>query len=84
MVHKERENREKYTNRKCAKHDKTGNFFFPRLFFTISWAASAAYGGSQARGLVEALASGLCHSHSNTGSEPRLRPTQQLTAMPDP
>ena len=30
------------------------------------------------------VAAGLCHSHSNTGSEPRLQPTPQLTAMPDP
>ena len=29
---------------------------------------------------------GLCHSHShsNTGSEPRLQPTPQLMAMLDP
>ena len=26
----------------------------------------------------------LRHSHSNTGSEPCLQPTPQLTAMPDP
>ena len=38
-----------------------------------------AYGSSQARG-----ESKLHHSHSNTGSEPRLRPTPQLTATPDP
>ena len=41
-----------------------------------------AYGGSQARGLIGAVASG--QSHSNTRSELRLRPTPQLTAMPDP
>ena len=34
-----------------------------------------AYGGSQAKGLTEAVAAGL---------EPRLRPTPQLAAMPDP
>ena len=27
---------------------------------------------------------GLCHNHSNTGSEPHLGPTPQLTGMPDP
>ena len=43
-----------------------------------------AYGGSQARGLIGAVAAGLRQSHSNAGSEPRLRPTPQLTAMPDP
>ena len=43
-----------------------------------------AYGGSQARGLIRAVAAGLRHSHSNSGSEPHLRPTSQLTAIPDP
>ena len=42
-----------------------------------------AYGCSQARGLIGAVAAGLCHSHSNTGSEPCLRPTPQLIAMLD-
>ena len=51
--------------------------------FAISWAAPAAYGGSQARGLIGAVATGLRQSHSNAGSEPRLQPTPQLTAMPD-
>ena len=39
--------------------------FFPR-------AASTAYGGSQARDLIGAVANGLHQSHSNAGSEPRL------------
>ena len=43
-----------------------------------------AYGGSQVRGQIGAVAAGLCHSHRNTGSESRLQPTPQLTAMPDP
>ena len=43
-----------------------------------------AYGSSQARGRIEAAAADLPHSHSNTGSKPHLRPTLQLTAMPDP
>ena len=30
----------------------------------------AAYGGFQARGLIGARATGLCHSHSHSGSEP--------------
>ena len=49
----------------------------------ISWAAPAAYGGSQARGPIGAVATGLRQSHSNEGSELRLRPTPQLTAMLD-
>ena len=46
--------------------------------------AFAAYGGSQARGLIGAVAASLRQSHSNVGSEPRLQPTPQLTATPDP
>ena len=56
-------------------------FFF---FFAFSRATPAAYGDSQAGGLIGAVAAGLRQGHSNTGSEPRLRPTPQLTAMPDP
>ena len=56
-------------------------YFFPFLLFT---ATPTAYGGSQARGPVGATAAGLCHSHSNTRSQPHLRPTPQLMAMPDP
>ena len=52
--------------------------------FAFSRAAPAAYGGSQARGLIRAAATGLCQSHSNAGSEPHLQPTPQLTATPDP
>ena len=52
--------------------------------FAISRAASAAYGGSQARGLIGAVAAGLHQSHSNVGSELRLRPTPQVAATPDP
>ena len=36
------------------------------------------------QGVKRAAAAGLSHSHSNTGSEPHLLPTPQLTAMPDP
>ena len=43
--------------------------------FAFSRAAPVAYGDSQARGRIGATAAGLRHSHSNTGSEPRLRPT---------
>ena len=40
-----------------------------------------AYGGSQARDQIGAVATGLYHSHSNSGSEPRLRSTPQFRAM---
>ena len=52
--------------------------------FAISWATPMAYGGSQARSRIGAIATGLCQSQSNAGSEPRLRPTPQLTATLDP
>ena len=52
--------------------------------FAFSRAAPMAYGGSQARGPTGAVAAGLCHNHSNSGSEPRLRPTPQLMATPNP
>ena len=58
-------------------------FFFFFVFFAISWAAPTAYGGSQARGRIGAVATSLCQSHSNAGSEPRLKPTPQLTATLD-
>ena len=58
-------------------------FFFFFCLFAISWAAPAAHGGSQARGQVGAVAADLRQSHSNSGSEPCLRPIPQLTATPD-
>ena len=59
-------------------------FFVVVVIVAISWATPAAYGGSQARGPIGAVATGLHQSHSNVGSELRLQPTPQLTAMPDP
>ena len=65
-------------------------FYYYYLFFNLfclfafSRAALAAYGGSQARGLIGAAAAGLRQNHSNEGSEPSLRPTPQLMATPDP
>ena len=64
-----------------------GVFYFLFLFFVffaISWATHTAYGCSQARGRVRAIAAGLHQSHSNAGSELSLQPTPQLTATPDP
>ena len=59
-------------------------FFFFFWLFGFSRAAPVAYGGSQAKGLIGAVAAGLHQSHSNTRSEPSLRPTPQLLATPDP
>ena len=54
------------------------------LFLDFLKAAPTAYGGSQARGLIEAVAASLRQSHSNAGSKLCLRPTPQLMATPDP
>ena len=57
-------------------------FFF--FFFWTFRATPVVYGSSQARGPIGSIAAGLCHSHSNVGSQPHLQPTPQLKAMPDP
>ena len=54
------------------------------VFFCLYRAAPVASGGSQVRGPFGAVAASLHHSHSIAGSEPRLQPTPQLTARPDP
>ena len=54
------------------------------VFSSFQRAAPEAHGGSQARGQIGATAAGLRPSHSHAGSKPHLRPTPQLTAMPDP
>ena len=58
-------------------------FFFFFCLFAISWDSPVAYGGSQARGLIRAVAASLHQSHSSTESEQSLQPTPQLMAMPD-
>ena len=47
-------------------------------------ATPMAYGCSQARGRIRAVAFGLDHSQSNTGSKPHLPSTPQLRAILDP
>ena len=64
-------------------------YFFSFLFFFFVFLPflgllPLAYGGSQASGLIGAIATDLHQAHSNMESEPRLRPTPQLTATPDP
>ena len=58
-----------------------GFFFCP---FSLFRATPTAYGSSQARGLIGAVAAGLHHSHSNARSELHLRSIPQLTATLDP
>ena len=57
-------------------------FFF--FFWPFLGPLPVAYGGSQARGRIGAVAAGLHHSHSNAESKLHLQPIPQLTAMPDP
>ena len=47
-------------------------YLFFVLFFALSRAAPAAYGGSQAMGRIGAVAAGLRQSHSDMGFEPCL------------
>ena len=55
--------------------------FIYLFIFGLFRVAPSTYGSSQARGQIGAAAPGLCHSHNNTRSEPRLWPTPQLMAM---
>ena len=64
-------------------HREAFYFILFYLFFLFR-ATPMGYVSSQARGQVRAAAAGLHHSHRNTGSEPPLWPTSQLTATPDP
>ena len=55
---------------------------FLSIRVTFLSAVPVTYGGSQARSQIRAAAAELCHS--NTGSEPHLQTTSQLSATPDP
>ena len=68
---------DKYLEVKLLHHIVGGFIFFCRFR-----AEPTACGGSQARGQIGAVAAGLLHS--NIRSEPRMRPTPQLTATSDP
>ena len=59
-------------------------FVFVFVFVLLFRATPTAYKSSQAWGQIEAIAASLCHSYSNTRSEPPLWPTPQLTATLDP
>ena len=52
---------------KCLKFSIV-TFFFFWSFLPFSWAIPAAYGCSQAKGLIGDVAAGLRQSHSNVGS----------------
>ena len=57
---------------------------FLLFFFLLFSAVPRAYESSQTRGQFGAAAAGLHHSHSNSRSEPTLRPIPQLMATQDP
>ena len=59
-------------------------FFWVLCVFWLFRAVLKEYGVSRARGPIGAVATSLHHSQSNARSEPRLRPTPQLTRTPDP
>ena len=59
-------------------------YLFINLVFLSFRAEPAAYRGSQDRGLIGAIAAGLCQSHSNARSWLCLQPIPQLMATPDP
>ena len=58
--------------------------FFCFVLFCFFRGTPMAHRRFQVRGGIGAATAGLYHSHSNSGSEPCLEPTPQLTAMPDP
>ena len=60
---------------RCSQEATFSFSFFFSFFFVFCpfRAAPLAYGGSQARGLIGAVAAGLCQSHSNARSQLRLR-----------
>ena len=66
--------------------DCLGSFFYLsfHLFIYFFRAVPVVYGGSQARGLIRAVAISLHHRHSNARSKLHLQPAPQLMAMPDP
>ena len=68
------------------KKIKLSMSFFWILFFVFCFLGGgkpAAYGDSQARGLIGAVAACLHPRHSNARSKPHMQPTPQLTAMLD-
>ena len=59
-------------------------FFFFFCLFAFSRAAPMAYGGSQARGLIGAVATSLHQSHRNTGSVCNLHHSSQQRQILNP
>ena len=66
------------------KEARKGDLIFSFFFFGLFRPATAAHGGSKAKGQIGATAASLHHSHSNTRPKLSLWPTPQFMAMPDP
>ena len=72
------------------EHFKVYEVFFNKqkvyilIFFFFFMAAPKAYGGSQAKDRIGAVAAGLHHSHSNARSKLCMQLTSQLMATRDP
>jgi len=56
---------------------------FVCFVFCLFRAVSSAYGSSQARDQIRAVATSLRHRHCNARSELHLQPSPQLMAKPD-
>ena len=63
---------------------KLGAYMNKKYMYILFFLGPTAYGSSQARGHIGAVAAGLYYSHGNARSEPHLRCTLQLMATPDP
>ena len=68
QTNKQKKTKKEWSTITCYNTDNPPFFFF----FALSRATPAAYAGSQARGLMGAVAAGLHQSHSNSGSKPCL------------
>ena len=69
------------SRRRALKMDASSGLkgsLFSFFFFSIFRATPTAYGSSQARIRIRAIAASLHHSHSNAESKPRLQPILQL------
>ena len=64
--------------------DACSLLFFFFSFLLLFRAVPKAYGSSQVRGRIGAVASCIYHSHINARFKPSLRQTPQLTARLDP
>ena len=65
---------------------ETGTITSPPATVFLRLHLKKTHGSSRATGQMRATAAGLYHSHSHSsrGPEPRVQPTPQLTARPDP